>query len=145
MTNDALKPCPFCGKHAAPNFDDVACGCINDDCPIGGQIFTYEAWNTRAALAPMDVEGLRTMVYKFERDYEAIHGRLPTGWAILNHLSAQGLVGGTIDTSWMDADFQNEICGIVTKYGVQDIYDATTEILFAIQEKAAPKKEGNDA
>lgn len=76
MTNDAIKPCPFCGGDA--DIDEFegklletvfAASCNNDDCPIGHKDHgswptktdALNSWNTRAALAQApkaDVEAL---------------------------------------------------------------------------------------
>jgi len=67
--------------------------------------------------------------------------KIGTVCCVIDHIAAQGYIGGAVDTSWIDGDLQNEICGIITEYGVEDIYTATDEILLAVQNKAAPKKD----
>lgn len=79
MTNDALKPCPFCGGDA--DIDEFegklletvfAASCNNDDCPIGHKDHgswptktdALNSWNKRAALAPVDVDYFGSLVEK---------------------------------------------------------------------------------
>ncbi len=49
----------------------------------------------------------------------------------------------TISLDWMGGDLQNEVCGIVTKYGVEPIYDATDEILLAVERAARSRQSGH--
>lgn len=82
MSEEELKPCPFCGGEAKiydgdTPFNDIGCG--KDDCPCQiASFFEYEkdgakeeaikAWNTRSAPS-VDVEGVKT---QFERTNESL-------------------------------------------------------------------------
>jgi len=114
--------------------------------PLSLQEFEELAMVHNVLAKAVDVEGLLEGVIQILNHARCIVNKPPVGNRelanrIIKHLAAQGYIGGAVDTSWIDGDLQNEICGIITEYGVEDIYTATDEILLAVQNKAAPKKD----
>ena len=112
MTNDAIKPCPFCGGDA--DIDEFegklletvfAASCNNDDCPIGHKDHgswptktdALNSWNTRAALAPVDVEGLKREVDEALSEFWGTDALYATNKAsvhkAIDHLAARGFFG----------------------------------------------------
>ncbi len=49
------------------------------------------------------------------------------------------------DVDVLPASLQDDVCFIVSKYGVRDIYNATEEILHAVSRGIKIKAGGNDA
>lgn len=118
MTNDAIKPCPFCDILAIETVDGFAvhhrANCFMRI--FGSTYFSHgqvPLWNTRAALAQVDVDaGLRALDYqrdlaliflvaKGSKDYdETIGDRIERVQELIlqlkkqnDHLAAQGYIG----------------------------------------------------
>lgn len=126
MTNDALKPCPFCGGDA--DIDEFegklletvfAASCNNDDCPIGHKDHgswptktdALNSWNTRAALAPVDLDTVKEIENRWGDRFLELEEPVPEGMKRMGYVVDIHFLLTQLKSARLVADINNELKG----------------------------------